>query len=141
MLNSFVGSKRDARVTGNFLEGSTIARKARKRDKCEKNMDFGVLPAGAEGAKTFWGLSGVYKATTQKEKNWHPKIKIDTQFLWFWFWICFYICSYLPLKNWSFSNNLLLGGTNLVINQQQFKAHSYSVGQWSEDIFWCSQIY
>ena len=32
-------------------------------------MDFGALPGGAEGAKTFWGLSGVYKNTTQKENN------------------------------------------------------------------------
>ena len=42
-------------------------------------MDFGALTGGAKGAKTFWGLSGVYKVTTQKEKNWHPKKKIDTQ--------------------------------------------------------------
>ena len=32
-------------------------------------MDFGALTGGAEGAKTFWGLSGVYKVTTQKKKN------------------------------------------------------------------------
>ena len=34
-----------------------------------KNMDFVALPGGAEGAKTFWGLSWVYKSTTQKEKK------------------------------------------------------------------------
>ena len=49
--------------------GSRMARKARKRDKCAKNMDFVALPGGAEGAKTFWGLSWVYKSTTQKKKK------------------------------------------------------------------------
>ena len=52
-----------------FFGGSKIAIKARKGDKCEKNMDFVALPGGAEGAKTFWGLSWVYKSTTQKEKK------------------------------------------------------------------------
>ena len=141
MLNLFLGNIRDARVSLEFFLGCLELLEKLEKGRSVKNMDFGVLPRGAEGAKTFKGLSGVYENTTQKEKNWHPKIKIDTQFLWFWFWICFYICLYLPLKNWSFSNNLLLGGTNLVINQQQFKAHSYSVGQWSEDIFCCSKIY
>ena len=44
-------------------------------------MDFVALPGGAEGAKTFWGLSWVYKSTTQKEKNCDPKIKNEKQFL------------------------------------------------------------
>ena len=51
--------------------------------------------------------------------------------LWFWFWNFFLICSYLSLKNLSFSNNLRPGGTNLLVNHQKFKAHSYRVGQWS----------
>ena len=40
-----------------------------------KNMDFLALPGGAEGAKTFWGLSWVYKKYHAKGKKMRTKNK------------------------------------------------------------------
>ena len=62
-----------------------------------KKLGFWSTCWGSLRGQNFSGSSRVYRATTQKEKNWHPKMKVDTQFLWFWFWICVYIWSYLSL--------------------------------------------
>ena len=69
MLKLFFGNIRDARVSLEiFLGGPELLERLEKQISV-KNMDFGALTGGAEGAKTFWGLSGVYKVTTQKKKN------------------------------------------------------------------------
>ena len=69
MLNLFLGNIRDAKVSLEIFWGGPELLEKLEKGISVKNTDFGVLPGGAEGAKTFWGLSGMYKTTTQKEKN------------------------------------------------------------------------
>ena len=69
MLNLFLGNIRDARELLEIFWGGPELLEKLEKGISVKNMDFGVLLGGAEGAKTFWGLSGVYKVTTQKKKN------------------------------------------------------------------------
>ena len=128
----FSGGRLYARVAKlKFHNVSRESRNARKCWKSEKCNFWGTFGGGRAGHEFFLGCPGCFLLAQKKSPIYTKLHTFKLIFLWFWFWIFFLICSYLSLKNWSFSNNLRPGGTNLLVNHQKFKAHSYRVGQWS----------
>ena len=74
MLNLFLGNIRDARVSLEiFLGGPEFARKAGKKDKCEKTWILQYFEEGPKGPKLFGGCLGCIKVPRKKKKNENQK--------------------------------------------------------------------
>ena len=128
----FSGGRLYARVAKlKFHNVSRESRNARKCWKSEKMQFLRHFWGGPSGPWNFFRLPWVFFIGTKKITYLHEITHLQINFFVILVLDFFLICSYLSLKNWSFSNNLRPGGTNLLVNHQKFKAHSYRVGQWS----------